>query len=112
MIFFLAACLVAVSAASITVGYLQSRRVIDAFDEAERSHRLERAAIMRAVVARTGTELGMLDRIAGQTERQGTVGGESALRKITPQEYQRLLREDLAQMGADADLVPGVPEGM
>lgn len=111
---FLAACVVAVALAALTFGYLVCRKVLAEFSEAEKAHRLERAAIMRAVVARSTGDLVMLDRVAGQAEqkRVGTVG-EDPRRHLTRAEYDAMLRADFEHgLGGADDLVPANPEGM
>lgn len=80
----------------------------------EMENRVERALLLRAVMARTGAEFGQLDRIRQQEHaaaRADTTGG----RTLSPEEYARWLEGDLRDMGYDDVLkdadVPLVPEG-
>lgn len=110
----LTVALVAVALAALAFGYLVCRKVLAEFSEAERAHRLERAAIMRAVVARSTGDLVMLDRVAGQAEQKriGTVGDDPR-RHLTRAEYDAMLRSDFEHgLGGAEDLVPANPEGM
>lgn len=111
MIGFLAACVVLVACAALGFAYIVVRKVLVEFSEAERAHRLERAAIMRVVVARSGGELVMLDRVAGQAEakRTGTLGDDPR-RHVTQEEWDAIVRADM-ERGLGGEPQP-ILEGM
>ena len=68
--------------------------------------RAEREVLYRVLLSRTASEFGSLDRIRQKpTPPQGRPA-------MTREEYEDMLREDMAGMGLDLDAVPGVPEGM
>lgn len=117
MIAFLVAAIVVLAIAAIAailwIARESTSRVLAEFSEAERTHRLERAAMMRAIVARTGAELVMLDRTAGQAEqaRHGKVGGDDS-RRVSEQEFRAMIQADMeAGLGGEPAFVPPVPEG-
>lgn len=118
MIAFLASALVVLAIVAIVAVVITCRetmrRVLHEFSEAERLHRLERAAIMRAVVARSGAELGMLDRIDGQAEaaRTGSTVKDRS-RQLTEDEFKAMLAADMERIrGVGDEFVPATPEGL
>lgn len=124
MIAFLVAAIVVLAAAAVVAVVIvadqagdrldgTANRILTEFSKAEEIHRLERAAIMRAIVARNGSELVMLDRTAGQAEqaRHGKVGGDDS-RRVSEQEFRAMIQADMeAGLGGEPAFVPPVPEG-
>lgn len=66
--------------------------------------RAEREVLYRVLLSRSAGEFGSLDRI-----QKAPPKGRPAM---TREEYQEMLRNDMAEMGLDDDRVPVVPEGL
>lgn len=114
MIQFLASAVVVLALVVIVIAAWIVNRVLREFATAEAMHRLERAAVMRALVARNSGELVHLDRTAGQAEaaRVGSTAKDTR-RSVSEDEWAAIVRADMERVnGVGQEFVPSVPEGL